>query len=323
MTLVGKRSLLLRVGRAAAALAREKPAPMPAPHPAWVIAHRGAARVAAENTVEAFGKAMELGADGVEADVCVTKDGRFVIWHDAGQEGEVALARQSGREHLAYTPDVPRIGSTWRRPVRELPLLDFRRHYGYTPRRGGVRDVLTDGRPPEVPPITLEDLFAWVDRERRARHVCLDVKLLPDQIRSALDLVEAVRSRVLREGARRDVVFHYLCPQREVLEAIARVCRERPLPEGMDVCADFEYPGALAVARELGFRRVSMGMGRRIWKEFRSEVGEVVLAREKGDIDSVIVWTINEADRFRELADLGVDGILTDDPATLRKIVRA
>lgn len=294
---------------------------MPARHPAWVIGHRGAARVAPENTIEAYGRAIALGADGVEADVCVTKDGHFVIWHDAGQEGQVALARQSGREELAYTPDVPRIGSQWRRPVDELTLRDFRRHYGYTPRRGGLKDFFTDGRPPDVLPITLEDLFAWVDRERRAAHICLDVKLLPDQTEYALTLLEVLRSRVLREGARRDVFFHYLCPQREVLLALAKRCRERPLPEGMDVHADFEYPGAARAPRELGFRRVSMGMGRRLWSEFRKEVREVVLAREKGDLDSVIVWTISDAERLRELVDMGVDGILTDDPATLRRIV--
>jgi glycerophosphoryl diester phosphodiesterase len=323
LTLVGKHSLLLRVGRAVAVLGREKPPPMPTPHHPWVIAHRGAARVAPENTIEAFGRAVELGADGVEADVCVTRDGHFVIWHDAGQEGSVALARQSGRELLAYTPDVPTIGSRWRRPICELDLLDFRRHYGYTPRRDGLADLVSNGGLPDVPAITLEDLLAWADREQRARHVCFDIKLLPSQRNEALGLLELLRARVERENARADLFFHCLCPQREILEAIAKRCRERPLPERLDLHADFEFPGVLEIARGLGFRRVSMGGGRRAWKEFRREVAAVCAARRSGDLDSVIVWTVNDPERLGDLRDLGVDGIVTDDPATLRKIVRA
>ena len=286
-----------------------------------MLAHRGAARVAPENTIEAFGRSAELGADGIEADICATKDGHFVVWHDAGPDRQVALARQSGREGLAYTPDVPPIGSRWRRPVEELGLLDFRRHYGYTRRRGGVLDLVSDGGPPNVPSIMLEDLLAWADRETRASHVCVDVKLLPAQTTVALELLEVLRGRVERDSARKDLSFHYLCPQREILESLAQRCRERPLPPGLDVHADFEFPGVVDAARELGIRHVSMGMGRRIWNEFRREVREVVLARARGDLDSVIVWTINDPERLRELVELGVDGIVTDDPATLRSLL--
>ena len=39
-----------------------------------IIAHRGASYLAPENTLIAFKKAMELGADGVEMDVQQTSD---------------------------------------------------------------------------------------------------------------------------------------------------------------------------------------------------------------------------------------------------------
>ena len=48
-----------------------------------IIAHRGASRYAPENTIAAFQKAIELGADMVEFDVRKTKDGVFIIHHDA------------------------------------------------------------------------------------------------------------------------------------------------------------------------------------------------------------------------------------------------
>ena len=45
-------------------------------------AHRGASGYFPENTMMAFEKAIELGADGVETDVQMTKDGELVLIHD-------------------------------------------------------------------------------------------------------------------------------------------------------------------------------------------------------------------------------------------------
>lgn len=44
--------------------------------------HRGAYHHAPENTIYSFKKAIELGADGVEFDVQLTKDGEVVVIHD-------------------------------------------------------------------------------------------------------------------------------------------------------------------------------------------------------------------------------------------------
>jgi glycerophosphoryl diester phosphodiesterase len=48
-----------------------------------VLAHRGAAQHAPENTIAAFIDARRLGADGVELDVRISHDGAFVVHHDA------------------------------------------------------------------------------------------------------------------------------------------------------------------------------------------------------------------------------------------------
>jgi glycerophosphoryl diester phosphodiesterase len=48
-----------------------------------VIAHRGASGHAVENSIEAFRKADELRADGVELDVHATADGSIVVFHDS------------------------------------------------------------------------------------------------------------------------------------------------------------------------------------------------------------------------------------------------
>jgi len=48
----------------------------------WVIAHRGASAVAPENTMSAFRRAVEMGAECIETDLHLSRDGRLVIHHD-------------------------------------------------------------------------------------------------------------------------------------------------------------------------------------------------------------------------------------------------
>ena len=47
-----------------------------------VWAHRGASSYAPENTLAAFQEAVDMGADGVELDIQLTKDGEMVVIHD-------------------------------------------------------------------------------------------------------------------------------------------------------------------------------------------------------------------------------------------------
>ncbi|MGN0294472.1 MAG: glycerophosphodiester phosphodiesterase [Lachnospiraceae bacterium] len=47
-----------------------------------VWGHRGASGYAPENTLDAFALALEQGADGIELDVQLTKDGELVVIHD-------------------------------------------------------------------------------------------------------------------------------------------------------------------------------------------------------------------------------------------------
>jgi len=66
-----------------------------------VVAHRGGAALAPENTLVAFGNAIKIGVDMVECDVHLSKDGELVVMHDpdvslttngTGQIGEMTLA---------------------------------------------------------------------------------------------------------------------------------------------------------------------------------------------------------------------------------------
>src|SRR5262245_259826 len=50
--------------------------------PALVIAHRGASGYLPEHTLEAYAKAIEMGADYIEPDVVATKDGVLIARHE-------------------------------------------------------------------------------------------------------------------------------------------------------------------------------------------------------------------------------------------------
>ncbi len=47
-----------------------------------IIGHRGAKGIAPENSLSGFKKAVELGIDGIELDVHLTKDGKLAVIHD-------------------------------------------------------------------------------------------------------------------------------------------------------------------------------------------------------------------------------------------------
>jgi len=69
-----------------------------------VIAHRGASRLAHENTIAAFEMAAIAGADGVELDVRRAADGVLVVHHDARVSDGRVIVDTPSRELPAYVP---------------------------------------------------------------------------------------------------------------------------------------------------------------------------------------------------------------------------
>ena len=62
-----------------------------------VIAHRGASGVEYENSLTAFKKAGQLGADGIELDIHATTDGELIVHHDPAIGG-VVIARSTAAD---------------------------------------------------------------------------------------------------------------------------------------------------------------------------------------------------------------------------------
>lgn len=70
-----------------------------------IIAHRGLATRATENTIEAFRHAVEIGIEGVELDVRRTADGEIVVHHDA-TVGRLSIRRSRHAEVVAAGRDL-------------------------------------------------------------------------------------------------------------------------------------------------------------------------------------------------------------------------
>jgi len=69
-----------------------------------VIAHRGASRSEPENTIPAFRRAVEFGADGIELDVRRTADDTLVVHHDAALADGRVIRRTASTELPDHVP---------------------------------------------------------------------------------------------------------------------------------------------------------------------------------------------------------------------------
>lgn len=288
----------------------------PKPDRVYVVGHRGAPCQAPENTIESFDTALRLGADAVEADVCITRDGEFVLWHDADPDEKLALARQAAAEKLLVVPDVPDVGSPWRKPVRELELAAMRKHYGYERREGPAK------KKRRIPFERLRDLLAWTREAEGLRRVYLDLKLAEDQVDEARLLFETVSAFIHEKAEVRGPSFHLLSVHRELVEALLEAARAEAAPTRISVYADFEKPGVLRFAQRLGARCVGLGRRGRVWPGYCSELARVIEGCRSGTLTSVVAWTVNDEKELRSLLRIGTPAIMTDEIERLRRLVK-
>lgn len=89
------------------------------------IGHRGAPGVAPENTIASFKKALEIGGDGVELDVSLSKDGAIMVFHDyflnKKTDGKGLLARKTRYELQALDAAVSGYAEEYR--GEKIPTL--------------------------------------------------------------------------------------------------------------------------------------------------------------------------------------------------------
>lgn len=252
----------------------------------WVIAHRGASHDAPEHTWAAYDRAVQQGADYLEADLRLTADGTLVCFHDPTVERTT-----DGRGPLRdLTLDELRTldcGSWFNRanPDRADPefaglgLVTFEEQLR---RYAGVADLRFHVE-------TKFDALDWQDRPgEMERRLLATVELpgLPPDLADRV-LIQSFNPMSLRMiGDLRPGLF------RRALLTSRVAPREHPpiievaAPGHTDLLAD---PGAIAELHERGVE--------------------------------VHTWTVDDPAVMAELIEAGVDGIFTNQPGVLRRLL--
>jgi glycerophosphoryl diester phosphodiesterase len=249
-----------------------------------VVAHRGDSINFPENTLEAFTSAVKMGIDVIETDVHLTRDKQVAIWHDPTLERNTDGSGRVEDHTLA-----------------ELKRLDA----GHTFSSDGGKTF--PFRKKGIRLATLEEALTACPGQR----FNVDLKTKDPMI------VEAFEQVVTRLGAEDRV----LCASFHLKNL--QLMRNRN-PRILTSVTTAEVLPLLA-RQKLGILPKRLDLGRTlVFQVPVSQWGIKVIT--KGFIEAfharnaiVQVWTINDEDTMRELFSMGVDTIMTDDPA---KVIR-
>jgi glycerophosphoryl diester phosphodiesterase len=278
---------------------------VPKPHPALalarpqVFAHRGGALLRPENTLLAFDHGMALGADGLEFDVHLSRDGIPVVHHDATLERTT-----DGRGRVAaHTAD-------------ELARLDA--GHWFTPMDGPpspAASPATAGQPARYP---FRGVAGGVPRleevlRRYPSAACIiELKVNdPELARRTIDVVKEAgampRVSLGSFGLRALRAARACAP--ELLTGAAREETRLALyrswvrwPVRRPSYDAFQVPEVAGSTRVVSPRFV----------RYAHEAGVAVQ-----------VWTVNERTDMRRLLSWGVDGLISDRPDVAVAVARA
>jgi glycerophosphoryl diester phosphodiesterase len=242
-----------------------------------ILAHRGGAALAPENTLAAFDAGMALGADGLELDVRLSRDGVVVVHHDA------TLDRTTdGRGPVAAcTAD-------------ELGRVDAGYHFA----RG-------DGWPFRGRGVGVPTLASVLARYRDCP-VIVELKVdHPEMARAVVETVQradavdrvclgAFGRRVLRAARAMAPSIVTSAAREEVRWALYRTWFGLPVPRG--AYAGFQVPEIAGATRVVSPR--------------------FLRAAHRAGLP-VQVWTVNDEAAAVRLLDWGVDALITDRPDLL------
>jgi glycerophosphoryl diester phosphodiesterase/membrane-associated phospholipid phosphatase len=258
-----------------------------------VIAHAGAQGHAPSNTLEAFGIALDQGADTLEMDLQVTADDEVVAIHDG-------------------TVDRTTDGSG---AVRDLTLTELKELDAgwYYEDDDGEHPFRDDGV--EIP--TLEEIFAAFPDA----YLVLELKTDGGEA-----IIQEVIDRIV-EHDRQDTVTvasfseDYLEPVREQLPDVPTNMPESEstafyLRQAVGLHPWWQPPGELFQVPETH----DLSMGPVQIDDMRVPTRRFVRNAERLGLD-VHVWTVNEPEAFHRLLDAGVHGIITDYPDRLVEVI--
>ena len=248
-----------------------------------MFAHRGASGRYPENTLEAFRAGIEAGADALELDVHATRDGTVVVIHD---------------ERLDRTTDGKGL-------VRDHTLASLRALDAgcrFVDRQGGRPFANCGVRVPR-----LEDVLAAFPATPLNIEIKQDAPAIEADVIALLDRYDAHR-RVMLAAESHEIMERIRASAPDVLTSFSAVeALEFYTRVQQGDFVDYRPPGkALQVPHFHG----------------EIEVVDAAFVARAHELDlEVHVWTINDEGEMSELADLGVDGLMSDFPELLRSTV--
>lgn len=246
-----------------------------------IIAHRGASADAPENTMAAFRLAIDQGAEGVEFDVRLSRDGFPVVIHDA------TLKRTGGLDEAVATLTASELGQvdvgSWF--DRKYSSMAGAGHKGETvPRLSSVLEFLSgsDGA------IYIELKCGIADSTALAAAVCKLLKgspMLPRIIIKsfALSVIGSVR--------------HHL-PEAQTAALFA--------PKIMDFLRRKIY--IVALAHDIGADQISL---------HRALATRSVASQAAAAGMPITVWTADDPKWIAKCRDLGIGALITNSPGTM------
>jgi glycerophosphoryl diester phosphodiesterase len=246
-----------------------------------IVAHRGSSALAPENTLAAFKRAIEDGAEGIEFDVQLSVDGVPVVIHDfdlGRTAGIDAVVVETSSEKLRGTD----VGSWFNTQFPELAQELFSRQH--VPLLADTLDYLSgyDGR------LYVELKCAPADALSLARAVAVELKKMPKLDRV---IVKSFSLSVIP-------IMRTLMPQIATAALFA--------PEIMRVLRRPRY--MLAVAEQLGANEVSL---------HHSLASAKVLDNAARAGLAVTVWTVDGVRWIRKARRHGIRALITNDPGRL------
>ena len=263
-----------------------------------VVGHRGASADAPEHTLAAYQHAVRIGADAVECDVRLTRDGVLVCVHDrridrtSTGRGVVSALTLADLEQHSFGARAHR-PSAWRVPGR-------RRVQGDEPDRG-EQGVLTLHRLLDYVTSSPGDVRLVIETKHPTRHSAEVERTLITDLRR-FGLLEG--GRPVERGGRPGVRVMSFSTV-----ALRRIQLMAPLLPTVHLFGQLPAAGA----RVAGPRPVSaIGPGVAVLRRHPH-----LVARAHATGTQVHVWTVNEPEDVEFVLGLGVDAVITDRPRTL------
>lgn len=248
-----------------------------------VIAHRGYPAMAPENTLLSFERGVASGADMVELDYHHSKDGQLVVLHDYTLDRTTDATNRWGGRGLKVSD----------KTLAELRQLDAGKWFKH-PQTGVALPTLNEA-------LDVIQRGSVTLIERKAGDAAACVKLLNDRQLVNQVVVQAFDWDYLRD-------YHRLEP-RQVLGALGP-----PGTKNGKKLTDAEKALSVAWLDEIK----ATGARAAVWNK-QVDAAAVKAAHERGL--KVWVYTINDLATAQQLFAVGVDGIITDNPAILWKAI--